>query len=212
MLADLPEVLRQKCEEEPDFKLCVLESEIFTRSRAETNSLIWYLRGHDKINREEFDEVLAKELVMYSLLHFPLENTVMAMKNTFSLVLFPGSRWARPSRIGSSICPMTWLFRSLGRPRGAYTTLKKLEVPFTVLYWTALFVCLSAVIQRRKSSGRLVITTGPVGFDKCGLKCTVHVQPVRYFWRYHTRILFLPAFAALAVMAQWEPPKDAPAV
>ena len=84
MLADLPEVLRQKCEEEPDFKLCVLESEIFTRSRAETNSLIWYLRGHDKINREEFDEVLAKELVMYSLLHFPLENTVMAMKNTFS--------------------------------------------------------------------------------------------------------------------------------
>ena len=60
--------------------------------------------------------------------------------------------------------------------------LKKLEVPFTVLYWTALFVCLSAVILGRKNSGRLVITTGPVGFDKCGLKCTVHVQPVRYFW------------------------------
>ena len=98
--------------------------EIFTRSRAETNSLIWYLRGHDKINREEFDEVLAKELVMYSLLHFPLENTVMAMKNTFSLMSISRQPMGfHSSRIGSSICPMTWLFRSLGRPRGAYTTL-----------------------------------------------------------------------------------------
>ena len=153
MLVDIPEVLRNKCEEEPDFKLCALESEIFTMSRVETSSLMWYLRGHDKIDREEFDEVLAKELVMYSLLHFPLENTVMAMKNTFSLMsYFPAADGFGPEPDLQKYMPNALAFqKSWQTTRRLYDSLKNLEVPFTILYWTALFICLSAVILGRKN-------------------------------------------------------------
>ena len=87
ILYDIPEIIEKKCQDDPDFRLCAIKSDMLAARGNQHSELIWYMWSRDDISKTEFEH-LAKELVMYSLLHFPLEQIAAAIKNTFEQLSF----------------------------------------------------------------------------------------------------------------------------
>jgi hypothetical protein len=213
IIYDIPEVLTQKCQEDPGFKLCDYEEGIMASNQHQHSSVMFYLRSLDDINAKEI-EYLSKQLVLYSIPRFPIKHTIAFTKNTFSQIYgSPIAKGFLPLRENSWIvstmrqnAPLE--FENYNRSWQAQgrisTILKKLEIPSIVAYWAAMVLCLVAVLIRIKHIKKephtqlalfALISIIVNGFFMSNLSGVL--------WRFHTRIVFIPILAALYVAWVW---------
>ena len=213
ILYDMPEIIEKKCQDDPNFRLCAIKSDILAARGNQHSELIWYMWSRNDISKPEFER-LAKELVMYSLPRFPLEHIAAAVKNTFSELSF--------CPIADGFIPVndeTYTIRNLKKhfPNdyaaykkswqahgNVYKVLNRLETPLSILYWVAILVCLSSVTIGWKSlRDNLQLQLALFALIAVVINAFFMSNLSGVLGRFHARIVFLPMFAALVIISCW---------
>ena len=153
ILYDIPEIIEEKCQDDPSFKLCAIKSDMLAARGKQHSEMMWYMFKRDDISMEEF-EPLAKELVIYSLFRFPLRHMVALVKNTFSQLsyfhmddFYPllDDSYALKNLENRFPEYHNSYHNSLQAEGYLSKALTRLEVPLNILYWVAMLVCLVSV-------------------------------------------------------------------
>ena len=213
ILYDIPEIIEEKCQDDPSFRLCAFESDILAARGPDHSDLLWYMIERDDISMEEF-ESSAKELVIYSLPKFPLKHMVAIIKNTFSqLSNFPISKPFIPMRDSSHVYkklakdfPADFLsyqksFQADGR---LVKALKRLKTPLSIIYWTAMMVCLTSVTLGWKNlRDDLQLQLALFALIAVIVNAFFMSNLSGVYGRFHSRIIFLPMFASLVIISRW---------
>jgi hypothetical protein len=177
------------------------------------SELIWYMFTRDDISREEF-EPLARELVIYSLPRFPLEHMVAVVKNTFSLLSFfpiredfyPLLDDSYAFKILAKQFPEDFLSYQKSWQADGYLVkaLARLETPLSIIYWIAMLICLASVMaewKNRRDDIQLQLALFAIIAVIINAFFMSNLSGV--LGRFHTRIVFLPMFAALTIIWRW---------
>jgi hypothetical protein len=212
ILYDIPEIIEKKCEDDPDFRLCAFKSDMLAARGVQHSNLMWYMFKRDDISSEEF-ESSAKELVIYSLSRFPLKHIVALVKNTFSqLSYFPISadfypliEDKRAFKYLAKQFPADFLsyqksFQANGHLGKALT---RLETPLSVLYWIAMMICFGSVTFGWKNlRDDLQLQLALFALIAVILNAFFMSNLSGVLGRFHSRVIFLPMFAALVIISR----------
>jgi len=213
ILYDIPEIIEKKCQDDPDFRLCSFKSDMLSNRGKQHSDMMWHMFKRDDISSDEL-EPLARELVIYSLSRFPLKHFVALIKNTFSqLSYFPMSGDYYPLRDDSHAFkklakefPEDFLsyqksFQADGHLAKALT---RLETPLSILYWIAMLVCFASVTVGWKNlRDDLQLQLALFALIAIIMNAFFMSNLSGVLGRFHSRIIFLPMFAALVIISRW---------
>ena len=213
ILYDIPDIIEKKCQEDPSFRLCAMKSDMLAARGTQHSSLMWYMLKRDDISGREF-ESLARELVIYSLPRFPLEHIVAVVKNTFyQLSFFPIRDDFSPLRDGSivfkqfpKLFPAGFLSYQKSMQADGYfpVAFARLETPLSIFYWIAMLICLASVMTEwRKLRGDIQLQLSLFVVIAVIVNAFFMANLSGFLGRFHTRIVFLPMFAALTITWRW---------
>jgi hypothetical protein len=213
ILYDIPDIIEKKCQEDPSFRLCEMKSDMLAARGTQHSALMWYMFKRDDISKKEF-ESLARELVIYSLPRFPLEHMVAVVKNTFSqLSFFPIGGGFSPLPNDSHVLknlakhfPADFLSyqKSLQADGQLIKALARLETPLSILYWIAMLICLASVMTEWKNlRDDLQLQLALFAVIAVIINAFFMSNLSGVLGRFHTRIVFLPMFAALTIIWRW---------
>jgi hypothetical protein len=212
ILYDIPEIIEKKCQDDPSFKLCAFKSDMLAARGTQHSDMMLYMLNRDDMSNEEL-EPLAKELVIYSLYRFPLRHLVAVIKNTFSqLSYFPISHDFYPLRDEShAFKKLAKQFpedfhsyqKSLQADGHLAKALKRLETPLSILYWIAMLVCLASVTMGWKYlRDDLQLQLALFALIAVIINAFFMSNLSGVLSRFHSRIIFLPMFAALVIISR----------
>ena len=213
VLFDIPDIIENKCREDPNFKLCAMKSDMLAGRGTQHSELMFYMFKRHDISGEEF-ELLARELVIYSLPRFPLKHMVAVVRNTFSqLSFFPIGNGFSPLRDNSSAFkklakqfPADFLSyqKSLQADGHLKRALARLMTPLSILYWIAMLICLASVITEWKNlRDDIQLQLALFAIIAVIINAFFMSNLSGVLGRFHTRIVFLPMFAALTIIWRW---------
>ena len=167
----------------------------------------------DDMGKKEF-EPLARELVIYSLSRFPLRHMVALVKNTFSqlshLALWEGfyplrDHWYAFKNLERQF-PEDFLSyqKSLQADGYVFKVLKRLNTPLSVLYWIAMLVCFACVTVGWKNlRDDLQLQLALFALIAVVMNAFFMSNLSGVLGRFHSRIIFLPMFAAFVIISRW---------
>ena len=212
-LYDIPEILERKCQEDPNFKLCGLKTDMLAARGKQHSDLLFHMFHHPDISKEEYEK-LAKELVIYSIPRFPLEHMVAAIKNTLSqLSSVPIANGFLPITDGEWVVenlkkyyPDEYAsYRNSWQAKGhLHKMLKVLHYPSSVLYWLAILICLVSLSIRWKNlRNDLRLKFALFSLMAVIVNAFFMSNLSGVLGRFHTRIVYLPMLAALIIMWHW---------
>jgi len=167
----------------------------------------------DDMEKKEF-EPLARELVIYSLSRFPLRHMVAVVKNTFSqlshLALWEGFSPLRNNPSGlkklERRSPEDFLSYQKSLQAKGYLSkvFKRLDTPLSIPYWIAMLVCFASVtIGWKNLRDDLQLQLALFALIAVIMNAFFMSNLSGVLGRFHSRIIFLPMFAALVIISRW---------
>ena len=213
VLYDIPEIIEKKCQDDPNFGLCAFKSDMLAARGHQQSDMMWHIFNRGGMEMKEF-EPLSRELVIYSLSRFPLKHMLALVKNTFSqlshLALWEGFSPLRHNEYALKELerqfPEDFLSyqKSLQADDYLYKVLKRLDTPLSILYWTAMLVCFASVtIERENLRDDLQLQLAFFALIAVIMNAFFMSNLSGVLGRFHSRIIFLPMFAALVIISRW---------
>lgn len=213
ILHDIPEVIDNKCIEDPDFKFCEIQEDIHIWSDPDILQRLTF-KGRLKLNLswDEFNE-LSKEMVFYSLKGNYLKHLLALFQNTYALISsYDLSHGV--SSLPKDSAPVRGLKRwfpddlddylkswqASGRVKKA---LIRLETPLSLLFGLTFIICLVYIVYHWKTRHEDVIVKLSC-FAVIAVFLNAFIMSVMSgpFSRFHTRIGFLMIFPAFIIVSR----------
>ena len=216
IMHDMPEVIEDKCRDEPGFALCARKAEVLEWSRPAHQSFSWQAIYQLGLSWVELNR-LSRQVVIYSVSEFPrffIPHVRALARNTYALVSFYElsdglEAFAKGSFAVDDLqeCfpdDVERYFKTWQASGALQAFLKKMDRPLTALFWCCALVCMASVVllrQRRRNDA----------LRKLALFSLLAVCVSAFFMsnlsgvygRYHTRIGFLVIFPGLALTFRW---------
>ena len=216
MIHDMPELLDGICREDPKFELCKRKEDIRQWSEKDPGSLIWLIAENLGLSWPHFNDI-SRRIIVYSISQFPgyyLKHLTVSSRNMIQLLSFYELSdghvpyWQDPYVFDSmntfrpedkSEYLQSW--QADGRLQ---SSLKRVELPLTVLFWISAVASLAAAIACRQARYEdPLIQLALFALLAVVVNAFFMSNLSGIFSRYHTRIGFLLIFPGTALIARW---------
>jgi hypothetical protein len=216
ILHDMPELMEDMCQDDPEFGLCQKKEEVRHWSHADPGSFVWILVENLGFNWPKANE-LSQKIIVYSISKFPgyyFKHLGAAVRNTFQLFSFyelsdgHTPYWQDTYVLDSmrECCPedtnrylTSW--QGSGRLQGF---LKRVDMPLTALFWLSTLICLaSAMACWQKRHDDTLIQLAMFSLIAVVVNAFFMSNISGVFSRYHTRLGFLLIFPGVALCWRW---------
>jgi hypothetical protein len=216
ILHDMPELMEDMCQDDPEFGLCQRKEEVRQWSHADPGTFIWSVAENLSISLPQFNE-LSRKIIVYSISTFPgyyFKHLTAAVRNTFQLFSFYELSdghvpYWQDSYVLDSMQECfpkdtndylkSW--QGGGRLQGF---LKRVDMPLTILFWLSTLICLASAMacwQARYEDTLIQLAMFALIAVVVNAFFMSNISGV--FSRYHTRVGFLLIFPGVALSCRW---------